>query len=147
MMMLYLDTSALVKHYATEAGSEDVDIWMDTAQILTTTLLTRAEVAASVSRLSRMKLMDDNEAQRVLRIFRDEWESLLRLPITETTVQRADHLACQHGLRGYDAVHLAAALLWPETTKRPITLATYDRALWQAAKAEGLGLLPESLGE
>ena len=144
-MMLYLDTSALVKRYVAEAGSEAVNAWIDAAEVLTTGLLTRAELAASVTRLSRMKLMEPAEAQRVLGIFRDEWESLLRLPVTETTVQRADRLACQHGLRGYDAVHLATALIWRETTKQSIHLATYDRLLWQAARAEGISVLPESL--
>jgi predicted nucleic acid-binding protein len=144
-MMLYLDTSALVKRYVAEAGSEAVNAWMEAAEVLTTGLLTRAELAAAITRLSRMQLMESSEALRILGIFRDEWESLLRLPVTETTVQRADQLACQHGLRGYDAVHLATALIWRETTKQSIHLVTYDRLLWQAARAEGVLALPDLL--
>jgi predicted nucleic acid-binding protein len=80
-----------------------------------------------------------------LQWFRSEWEMFGRLPVNEATVQRADALACQHGLRGYDAVHLACALLYRDGLGESITLATFDRALWQAARAEGLGLLPDSM--
>ena len=47
-------------------------------------------------------------------------------------------LAWEHGLRGYDAVHLAAALVWRESVGEPVTVATYDRELWRGAQASGL---------
>lgn len=57
----------------------------------------------------------------------------------------ADHLAWEHGLRGYDAVHLAAALPWHEALGESVTVATYDKQLWQAAQSTGLVVWPESL--
>ena len=144
-MILYLDASALVKRYVQEAGSVDVNAWIDNAQLLTTGLVTRVEVAAAIARLMRMKVVERNDAERIVNVFREEWESLVRLPIMDTTVARADRLAWQHGLRGYDAIHLASALIWRETLARPVHLATYDRGLWQAGKVEGLLMLPEVL--
>ena len=73
------------------------------------------------------------------------WELFGRLPITEATVRRADELAGRHDLRGYDAIHLACAALYQEASGVGITLATYDRSLWQAGQAEGLTLLPTTL--
>ena len=58
---------------------------------------------------------------------------------------RADELACRHGMRGYDAIHLACALLYRDGLGEPVTLATYDRLLWQAAQAEGLPVLPTTM--
>lgn len=74
-----------------------------------------------------------------------DWPIFTRLALTEFIVAHAGNLAWQHGLRGYDAVHLAAALAWQDRLHLPITLATFDRQLWQAAKAEGLQPQPDDL--
>jgi hypothetical protein len=60
---------------------------------------------------------------------------------------RADAQAWERGLRGYDALHLAAALFWQETLGEPVTLATFDRQLWQAGAAAGLEVWPADLGK
>ena len=60
-------------------------------------------------------------------------------------VSRAATLAWEHGLRGYDAVHLAAALFWQDVLGDPVTLASYDRQLWDAAKVTDLVAWPEAL--
>ena len=144
-MILYLDTSALIKRYLTEPGSQDVKTWISLARPVSTSIITRAEMGAAITKATRMNWINSDQGQHILQLFRAEWEIFGRLPVNEATVQRADALACQHGLRGYDAVHLACALLYRDGLGESITLATYDRALWLAARAEGLGLLPDSL--
>jgi len=142
-MILYLDAGALVKRYIAEAGSQDVNAWIAATESLATSLITRTEVAAALTRAQRMKLITGEETQRALQIFRSEWESLLRLPMNEATVARGDILACEYSLRGYDAIHLATALLWKETLGLPVTLATYDRQLWEIGRLVKLEVLPE----
>jgi len=142
-MNLYLDTSALVKRYVEELGSEDVLDWMDLADMIGTGLVTRAEVAAAITRAVRLKHLTVQISDKALDKFRLEWDSFHRLPINEELIARADFLACQHGLRGYDAVHLAAALIWHEALMLPVTLATYDQELANAGKKSGLKVLPE----
>jgi hypothetical protein len=56
-------------------------------------------------------------------------------------VARANRLAWEHDLRGFGAVHLAAASLWQEAMGEPVTVATFDRRLWAAAERSG-GLVP-----
>jgi predicted nucleic acid-binding protein len=141
-MNLYLDTSALVKRYVEELGSEDVLDWMDLADMAGTGLVTRAEVAAAITRATRLKQLTAQVASEALDKFRQEWSGFHRIPINEELVSRADSLACQHSLRGYDAVHLAAALIWQEALMMPVTLATYDQELADAAKKSGLSVLP-----
>ncbi|MGC2063967.1 MAG: hypothetical protein WA610_13405 [Thermodesulfovibrionales bacterium] len=65
--------------------------------------------------------------------------------MTEVLLSRAATLAWEQGLRGYDAVHLAAAHVWQDIIGEPVTLASYDRQLWEAAKVTGLTSWPESL--
>ncbi|MCL5996710.1 MAG: type II toxin-antitoxin system VapC family toxin [Chloroflexi bacterium] len=57
---------------------------------------------------------------------------------------RADTLAWEHGLRGYDAVHLASAVIWREAPGESVTLATFDKQLWEAAPKAGLAIWPET---
>ncbi len=141
-MILYLDASALVKRYIEEKASQDVNIWIETADMVVTGLLTRVEVAAAIARAGRMKLITSDETLAALRQFRSEWESFHRLPITENTVVRADILAVEHNLRGYDATHLACALIWQETLGMPVTLASFDNQLIEAARVVQMAFLP-----
>ena len=71
------------------------------------------------------------------------WPTWIHLAADEDLVCRAEVLAWEHGLRGYDAVHLAAALAWQERVGPSIVLATFDRELWEAARQAGLTAWPE----
>jgi hypothetical protein len=62
-----------------------------------------------------------------------EWESFHQLPITEISVVRGDTLAVEHNLGGYNATHLAYALIWQETPGLPVTLASFASQLIEAA--------------
>ena len=141
-MILYLDASALVKRYIQEKGSKDVKAWIEAADMVVTGLISRVEVAAAIARAGRMKLFTPDETLAALRQFRSEWESFHRLPITENTVARGDSLAVEHDLRGFDATHLACALIWKETLGAPVTLASFDSQLIEAAKAVQIAYLP-----
>jgi predicted nucleic acid-binding protein len=141
-MNLYLDTSALIKRYVNEAGSTDIRVWIRSADDKATTLITRAEMSAGINRLLRMKFLSLKDYNEALEEFHADWEDYHRLPVTAPLVARADALACQHNLRGYDAIHLAAALTWQELLDLPVTIVTYDRELAGAARASGMAVLP-----
>jgi len=64
--------------------------------------------------------------------------------VDESLVARAEALAWEYSLRGYDAVHLAAAVAWQERLDARIVVATFDRELWQAARQSGLETWPEA---
>ena len=142
-MNLYLDSSAIAKRYLVETGSEDVRQWIEGAELTATSLITRVEVTAAITRAVGMGVLEEQSARRMIDEFRTDWVSLNRIPVTETLVARADRLACEFGLRGYDAVHLAAALTWQENLNFPVTLATFDKELADAARQSGEAVLPE----
>ena len=141
-MILYLDASALVKRYVREAGSDDVGQLLAQAEIIGTSLITRAEVAAALARAAGMGLVERDEAEAALLVFRAEWPRLARVQLTEPLIGRADAAAWDYGLRGYDAVHLASAIYWQESLHQAVMLATYDRELWHAGEAAGLSVWP-----
>lgn len=144
-MIVYLDASAIVKRYVAEAGTDEVASLVDTASVVGTSIISRAEVAAALAKASRMKVVPHREAEAALRAFGDEWTALARLQMTEVLVERAATVAWGHGLRGYDAVHLAAALFWQDMLGERVTVATFDHRLWRAARATALGAWPDEL--
>ncbi|MBP6016298.1 MAG: type II toxin-antitoxin system VapC family toxin [Candidatus Promineofilum sp.] len=144
-MILYTDTSALIKRYIGEPGSADVVAWMQAADLIGLSIITRAEAGATFSRLHRLKIIDSTTAEQLLKEFRLHWPGYMRLRINENLVTRAERLAWQYGLRGYDAVHLASAVIWQESLGETVTMMTYDRQLWEAAVLVGLHVLPQQL--
>ena len=144
-MIVYLDASALVKRYLAEAGSAEVDALVGQATVVATSLISRAEVSAAISRAVRSKLVGRQEAEEALTSFRREWDELAGTEVTKSLVGMADTLAWEHGLRGYDAVHLASALLLRDHLGQLVTLATFDRELSGAAPRVGLAAWPERL--
>ena len=144
-MILYLDASALVKRYVAEPGSPEVSDAISRADVVGTALISRAEVAAALAKAMRVGALTQEEASACLQVFRGEWPDLMRVQVTEMVVARAATLAWEHGLRGYDAVHLAAASLWQDALGEKVMLSTFDRQLWKAAMQVGLALHPTDL--
>ena len=144
-MIVYLDASALVKRYVAEAGSAEVASLIGEAQAIGTAVVSRAEVAAALAKAVRVGLVTREAALAALKAFNADWEHLVRLQFSEPLAARAGTLAWEHGLRGYDAVHLATALFWRETLGEAITVATYDRELWRSARASGLVPWPAAM--
>ena len=141
-MIVYLDASALVKRYVGEAGSPAVEALIGRARTVGTGLVSRAEVVAALAKAARVGIVTREAAARARAAFNADWEHLVRLHLGEALVSRAAALAWEQGLRGYDAVHLASALMWNEAMGEAVTVATYDRELWRGARASGLEAWP-----
>ena len=144
-MILYLDASALVKRYVAEPGTIAVAEIIAQADVVGTSLISRAETSAALAKSVRVGVLSRAAAASALQVFRAEWPTLVRVQATELLLARADMLAWELNLRGYDAVHLASALLWQEGMNEAVTLATFDRQLWEAARQRGLQLFPNDL--
>jgi predicted nucleic acid-binding protein len=144
-VIVYLDASALVKRYVAEAGSAEVNGLIASAAALGTAAISRAEVSAALAKAARMGVLPRDEARAALQVFAAEWPDLVRLQLTEVVLVQAGELAWDHGLRGYDAVHLAAARFWQSSLGEPVTLAAFDRQLWEAGAAVGLTVWPGDL--
>jgi predicted nucleic acid-binding protein len=142
-MIVYLDASALVKRYVAETGSAAVGKLIDQAEALGTSVISRAEVSAAFAKAVRLKFVTRDAAASAVKQFAADWPHFVRLQLTETLAARAASLAWEQGLRGYDAVHLATALVWHETVGQPVFVATFDRQLRQGAQATGLIAWPK----
>ena len=144
-MMFYLDTSALVKRYIHEAGSDLVNSLFADASGVATGVISRAETSAAFAKAVRIGILDRENVWQALQDFRAEWPDYIRLPVSEATVVKADQLAWELNLRGYDSVHLAIAVTWEDTLREEVELVTFDQQLWQAAQQIGLKVSPRNL--
>ena len=143
-MILYLDASTLVKRYTEEPGTNEVKEAISRAATVGTSLVSRAEVAAAFAKSVRTGALMSKEAMQHPS-FRSQWPSYVRMRPNESLVAHADSLAWQHGLRGFDAVHLAAAITWRDALDAGVVMATFDRALWKVAAQAGLDVFPSDL--
>jgi uncharacterized protein len=144
-VIAYLDGSALVKRYLVERGSRETIALTAASEIIATSIVTRAAVAAALAKAARTDLVTQGRARSAQRSVAGDWPDLVRVPVTEALVERAEALAWDHGLRGYDAVQLASALTWQESVGTEIVLATFDQQLWEAAPKAGLKAWPDKL--
>lgn len=144
-LVFYLDTSALVKRYATEIGSSWVISLCDPASenTIATALITRAEAAAAFSRKLRDRELSESDYRAALQdLAHDSAHQYLLVEIDGALVNLAVELTKRQMLRGYDAVQLAAALILDDTLTQaglfPLTFVAADDSLLTAAESEGL---------
>ena len=146
MMFLYLDSSALVKRYIDEPHSEEVAHLMDETLAIGTSAISRVEVGAALARAARGKRLDAEGARGAQEQLAEDWPDFGKVPVTDRLLTRAERLAWKHGLRAYDAVQLAAALVCEETITEldeSVLFACFDDELTAAANDEGLRTGPD----
>jgi predicted nucleic acid-binding protein len=135
-MIHYLDTSAFVKRYITEAGSNLVRP-LFRARNVATSRITYSEIAAVIARLCRARAIDDVARDDVWARLDRDFGRVTVVEIRAPLVRSVPGLVTARPLRGYDAVHLASALTL-RARSQAVTFWAADVALAEAARAEGL---------
>lgn len=136
----YFDTSAIVKLYLREADSEATAALFERVPQAFSHELAYVELRAALAAARRMERINETQQRTLADDFRSDWEhSFSALRNDTALLERAADLAEGFGLRGYDAVHLAAAdrlrLALPG-----LLFASFDRNLNRAARLLGLQL-------
>jgi len=139
-LILYLDTSSLVKLYVDEPGSEDVALLLETAEIAATSVLAYPEARAALARRRRERSLSP-AAHRAARGALDaDWPRVLSLDVAEPLARQAGDLAERHRLRGFDALHLASFLaIAKEFPGEAVRFSSADKALERAARTATAG--------
>ncbi len=146
MEVSFFDSSALVKRYLTETGSSWVVARTDPlsgneVRVAGTTIV---EVIAAITRRERGGSIPAADARASRAAFRDDLRSEYHVTdLNRPLIDEAKDLAEQHGLRGADAIQLAAALdVFEECVALglPLTFVSADLELNAAASAEVLAV-------
>lgn len=137
-MILYLDTSALVKRYFEEPYSNEVAEHWEEASEIATSSVAYAEALASFHRKSREAAFDSEILESISRNLRADWQTLIRIQVTDELNDYIDKALAAHTLRGFDAIHLASAMILHEKFRESLLFIGFDQRLVQAAKSEGM---------
>lgn len=135
-MIVYLDTSSLIKLYVEEEGSAAVRALVAGATVVATCVLAYPEARSALTRLGRERVLTEIEQARAKGDLDRDWGGFLALPVDAIWRQAGD-LAERHGLRGADSVHLASFLsLLGHEEGVPPTFSSFDERLNLAARRE-----------
>ncbi len=137
-MIVYLDSSAWVKLFIEESGSDLVRQMISNHASVCTHLITYAEMYATFAKARRMQRVTDSGLQTALNNFELEWQHSLIITVDEPLIRRAASLALAYQLRSYDSLHLAAAELMGKQPAMKLTFACFDNNLNSAATALGI---------
>jgi len=140
-VILYLDTSALVKLYVPETDSAKIAQLVDAAEMSSTSRIAYAEVRAAFARKRRERAVTLRDYRTIVQDFDNDWESFFIVDVSDTLIKRAGELAETFALRGYDAVHLASARILGEQASQAVMFACFDDKLARAARRLGLAVL------
>lgn len=137
-MILYFDTSALVKLYVRERGSLLIRRQAGKADAIATSVVAYAEARAAFARLRRERPRSGKRhRERVGQLDRD-WNRYVLVELSAAVARSAGELAETHDLRGFDAIHLASALWLKSVYSGDLAFAAFDRKLITAATSAGL---------
>lgn len=148
MPTFFVDSSALVKRYRREEGSQRVSELLDGAEQLLIARLTIVEVSSALVRRARTTRMSPEELRTAIVTLDDDLiRSFDVIELDEPVMEHAVAMARKHGLRGADAIQLACVLLSrPEPpASAEFYLVSADDELNAAAAAEGLQVENPSL--
>lgn len=140
-MILYLDTSALVKLYIDEPNRDNVMHALKNAKVIASHKISFVEIHAAFARLQRENKLSENDLQLCKNSFSSDWKSYLQVEISDRLLQKAADYAEAFSLRAYDSVHLAAADDLQKQTDTKVQFACFDHKLNQAGKIIGLELI------
>lgn len=141
-MILYLDTSALVKRYFREPYSDEVLARWKAATQIVTSVVAYAETMACIYRKKREGDLGDTVTRKITDSFHQDWVSFIRVKVNDELNGTIDRVVKRHPLRGFDAIHLASAMVIHESIPEDFLFACFDARLDRAAQLEGLDTFP-----
>ncbi|MBA3984151.1 MAG: type II toxin-antitoxin system VapC family toxin [Acidimicrobiia bacterium] len=136
-MIAYFDTSAVVPLLVVEAGSTRAAVLWDGADRVVSARLVYPEGRAALALAHRLGRLTARQLRAAVAELDSKYEEFDLVEVDDMLARRAGHLAEAHGLRGYDAVHLAAA----DRVRNPdLVVVAGDGALLAAAATEGIAI-------
>ena len=137
-MILYLDTSALVKLFLDEQHSDLVRHWAEASARVMVSELSWTEMCAALALKRRTGQITVTQVSATLAELDRDWPRYQRLGTDAALFADAGKLALRLDLRACDSVQLASAWRAFGATGAALKFCSFDRKLNTAA--QGLGL-------
>ena len=141
-MLLFCDTSALIKLLIDEPDSAQIHQASERAGLIAACRITWAEAMAAMARRQRDDPTSADDIETARQRLSLLWSSFTIVEVSQKLVEAAGRFADGFALKGYDSVQLAAAHELHVNTEQKVLFACYDRRLKQAAQLIQLDVMP-----
>lgn len=137
-MILFCDTSALVKLYAQELDSDWTRRQVEAAARCLVSEITWAEMCAALAMKGRTRQVSPGGVAAALARLRSEWDIYTGLAVDVALIGHAGELALRFGLRADDSIQLASAHKAATIAGAALRLCCFDKQINAAAQALGI---------
>ena len=113
----FLDTSALVKLYHQESGTDVLDSLLHDDDILVISAVARVEFLSALYRKLRKGEIDSKILEYEVELFRHDLEKFIVIPLDNEIVDEAERMMVRYGVEGLrtlDAVQLASVAIYKD---------------------------------
>ncbi len=110
-MRVFFDSSAFVKRYVREAGSDAVLQWCDQASEILLSGIALAEIVSGFCRLQREAQITDSQYRQLKSLLLADVEDAAICDLTPMVLAQAISSLEANVLRGMDAIHIGSALV------------------------------------
>jgi len=134
-VIVYLDTSSLVKLYVEEDGSDSVRRLVAGASRIAVSIVAYPEARSAFARRRREGGLTPAGHRSARTAFERDWSRTVRLAVSEDVYRAAASLAERHALKALDSIHLASFLLLRRRLPRGgAEFSSFDHRLNRASK-------------
>ncbi len=134
---IYIDTSAYLKIFLKEKGSDKVRKLVKENSLLASAILT-SECFSAFSRRRQGKEINDKTFDRLVNRVKKDLPYIEIVRLTDDVLRRTEEILLQSTVRTLDAVHIASALLFQESTGIDLTFLTSDKKQAEFTHDKGL---------
>ncbi len=140
-MIVFLDTSALLKLYREEEGSAQVEREVNNANVIYLSTLAELEFRSSVWKHCRTKEISEGQVAIAVEAFVKDYSEYTFIEMSDEIISSAEKLLMKYGndgLRTLDSIQLASALTLRDEN---CLFLTYDKKLKKMLQKEDLDVL------
>lgn len=129
-MRVFFDTSAFVKRYVSETGTDTVLGWCDQATEIGLSGIVLPEIVSAFCRLHREARITDTQYRQLKSLLLADIEDVAICDLTPTVLAQAISSLEKNVLRGMDAIHIGSAV----ALKADVFISADKRQLEAAAR-------------
>lgn len=137
-MRVFFDSSAFVKRYVSEIGTEAVLAWCDRASEIGLSGIALPEIVAAFCRLRRDGTIDDTQYRQLKSLLLADIEDAAICDLTPEVLAQAIASLETNVLRGMDSIHIGSAVALKADVFISADQRQRDAAIWAGLRVEGV---------
>lgn len=135
--LAYFDTSAWLKLYVQEEGSDEARAIAGRHRILSSAILL-TEAFSALRRKKEAREIGDATLRKLVATMKEDVSGIEIVNLGQELLARSQEVVLATQARTLDAIHIASALVVRNLAETPLTFVTADRKQFEAAREQGL---------